>query len=134
MPVIKGLEASSGAMVRSSNSIKSESIDLEVNSGSNMEVSIESKKVSCDASSGSHMKVSGTTDGLQTKASSGSTVDARNLAAANVKSDASSGSTTFINPLNMLKAKASSGSTIFYMTTPEKLEQNVSTGGSVLQQ
>lgn len=134
MPVITGLEASSGAMVRSSSPIKSESIDLEVNSGSNMEVSIESKKVTCDASSGSHLKVSGSTDNLQTDASSGATLDARNLTAANVKSEVSSGSTTFVNPSDMLKAEASGGGTIIYTKTPDKLEQNISTGGSVSQQ
>ena len=134
LPLITGIEASSGSMVKSSNPLKSESLKLDANSGSSMEVNVESKKVTCEASSGSHMKVSGTTESLQTEASSGSTLDARDLVAGNVKSDASRGSTIFVNPSDLLKAEASSGGKIYYTTTPEKLQKEVSTGGSVEQQ
>lgn len=134
MPTIKNLESSSGATLRSATPLRSESLKLDANSGSNMEVTIQSKKATCEASSGSHLKVSGTTDNLLTESSRGATVDARNLTASNVKSEASSGSTTFVNPIDMLKAEASSGSTIFYQKTPEKLQREVSSGGSVSEQ
>lgn len=134
LPVIKGLESSSGASVKSANPLKSESLTLDANSGSNLDVTIDSKKVTCEASSGSHMKVNGTADNLQTEASSGSTLDARNVAAGNVRSEASSGSTIFVSPKDILKAEASSGGKIYYTSTPEKLQKEVSSGGSVEQQ
>mgnify|MGYP006144834329 CR=1 FL=1 len=133
LPVIESIEASSGSSVKSRNTLKNSSMALSTSSGSSMEVIISSKDATCKSSSGSGLTVSGKADKLKTDSSSGSTINAKELNANNVTAEASSGSTTYINPVKSLSAKASSGSTVKYMRTPDKLDKKVSSGGSVLQ-
>jgi hypothetical protein len=131
---IEGIESSGGSSVKSNTMLKSDSIGLISSSGSSLEVSVEARNVSCESSSGSHLKATGKTENLETDASSGSDLDTKELIAANVKSDASSGSNTVVNPSRNLTADASSGGKIFYISTPEMLKKDVSSGGKVEQQ
>lgn len=76
-------------------------------------------------------KIKGKALVLFTSSSSGSSIEAEHLFANEVSSQSTSGSSTDINPLVSLKAKASSGSSIEYRNIPKTLSKEESSGGSV---
>lgn len=131
MPSISGLDASSGSTIRSKNTLKGTSLSLVTSSGATIEAVLEYEKVSCDASSGSRITASGKALMVTTSSSSGSDIDAKNLAANEIIADASSGSSTKVNPIIKLKGTASSGSSISYYQIPKTLIKTESSGGSI---
>lgn len=134
LPAIESIEASSGSNVKSRNTLKNKSINLATSSGSSMEVTVDAKDTTCKSSSGSGLNVSGKTEKLETDSSSGSTLNAKELSANDVNAEASSGSSISVNPLQSLSAKASSGGSVKYVSTPNKLDKKISSGGSVSQE
>lgn len=133
LPAIESIEASSGSSVKSRNTLKSSSMNLTASSGGNIDVTVDAKDTTCKSSSGSGLTVNGKTEKLETDSSSGSTINARKLTANDVKAEASSGSNISVNPLQSLSAKASSGGSVKYVSTPNKLDKKISSGGSVSQ-
>jgi hypothetical protein len=131
MPLIKGLESSSGSTISSKNTLRGTEISLTSSSGSEIEAVLEYEKVTCDSSSGSNITVSGKALNLQTSTSSGSEIDAEELAANEITADASSGSFTKVKPIVKLKGTASSGSSITYYQKPRTIIKEESSGGSV---
>jgi len=131
MPVINGLDSSSGSSISSKNSLKGTSLSVKATSGSKIEATIEYDSVSTDSSSGSEITIAGKALKLTTDSSSGSEIKADNLLSNDVVSDASSGSTTTVYPLVSLKATASSGSSIDYKGNPKTVTENESSGGEV---
>ena len=131
MPLIKGLESSSGSTISSKNTLRGTEISLTSSSGGEIEAVLEYEKVSCDSSSGSNITVSGKALNLQTSTSSGSEINAEELASNEIIADASSGSFTKVKPIVKLKGTASSGSSITYYQTPKTLIKTESSGGSV---
>ena len=133
MPVIENLDASSAASIQSKNVLQGENIDLETSSAATMDLNIESDNISCKASSGSSITVQGKALQIKTKASSGSSIDAGKLLANEVEAAASSGATLEVHPILRLKAGASSGANINYVSIPKTIEKTSSSGGSVNQ-
>ena len=70
-------------------------------------------------------------DLVKTNSSSGSTINAQELAANEITAESTSGSNTSVNPIVLLNAKASSGSSIEYVKEPKKVVKEESSGGSV---
>jgi hypothetical protein len=131
MPIIEALRASSSSSIKSINTLKSENIDIRTSSAATMNLNIESDNIECKASSGSSITIDGMALNLGTTASSGSEIDANDLLANEVTATASSGATITIHPIVRLKAKASSGSSIDYNTTPKSIEKRASSGASI---
>ena len=128
---ISGLESSSGASIKSKNTLNGTSIALKSSSGSDIKAELEYENVSCESTSGSEIIASGKTLKLETKSSSGSEIDAKNLAANEVYSQSTSGSSTLVKPIVKLDAKASSGSSIDYVQEPKSVTKEETSGGSV---
>lgn len=128
---IEGLESSSGATIRSKSTLKGTNLALKSSSGSTINADLEYEKVNCESTSGSEIKVSGKTLTLETKSSSGSEIEAQELAANEIFSQSTSGSNTTVNPIVLLNAKASSGSSIDYIKEPKKVIKEETSGGSV---
>ena len=128
---IEGLESSSGASIKTINKLSGTSVALKTSSGSTIQADLEYEKVSCESSSGSEIKVSGKALALDTKSSSGSEIDAKDLAANEIFAQSTSGSNTTVNPIVLLNAKASSGSSIDYIKEPKKVIKEETSGGSV---
>ena len=128
---IEGLESSSGATVRSKNTLKGTILALKSSSGSTINTDLEYEKVSSESTSGSEIKLSGKALTLDTKSSSGSEIDAKDLAANEITAQSTSGSNTTVNPIVLLNAKASSGSSIDYVKEPKKVVKEETSGGSV---
>jgi len=131
LPNITSLQASSAAVITGINTIKGQDIGLSTSSAGEMKLSIEADNVSAESSSGSSMKLKGKTLKLDTNTSSGSVIDAEQLLANDVISEASSGSVAEVHPLVSLKADASSGSNISYHNEPKNISKEASSGGSV---
>ena len=131
LPKIEGIEAQSGSNVRTTASLRSEDLNLTTSSGGTLVVTVEADDLTAEASSGSNMEISGKALSLKTDASSGSTIKAGSLMANEVSSEASSGSSTTVNPIVQLKGNASSGGSIRYTSDPKSFSKEESSGGSV---
>ena len=128
---IEGLESSSGASIKTINKLSGTSLALKTSSGSTIQADLEYEKVSCESTSGSEIKVSGKALTLDTKSSSGSEINAKDLASNEITAQSTSGSNTTVNPIVLLNAKASSGSSIDYIKEPKKVIKEETSGGSV---
>ena len=128
---IEGLESSSGASIKTINKLSGTSVALKTSSGSTIQADLEYEKVSCESTSGSEIKVSGKALTLDTKSSSGSEINAKELASNEITAQSTSGSSTTVNPIVLLNAKASSGSSIDYIKEPKKVIKEETSGGSV---
>lgn len=131
MPIINGLDSSSGSEITSSNVLITENINVKASSGSEININVEADAINIESTSGSSIEASGKALKLETSSSSGSEIDAENLMANEVISQASSGSSTEIYPIVKLEAKSSSGSSISYHKAPKTLIKEESSGGSV---
>jgi len=131
LPSLKALKATSGSSVSTKNTFSGTDIDVKTSSGSEADLSLEFDSIKCESSSGSTLSVKGKALQLKTDSSSGSTIDAQGLLVNDVVSETSSGSSTGVHPLVTLKAKASSGSSIDYNSSPKTVSKEESSGGSV---
>lgn len=131
MPVINGLDTSSGSEITSSGALITENVNVEASSGSQININVEADAIKIESSSGSSIEASGKALKLETSSASGSKIDAQNLMANEVISQTSSGSSTNVYPIVKLEAKASSGSHISYHKNPKTLSKEENSGGSV---
>lgn len=130
LPEVTSLSTSSGADLIGQNTIKTNKIELDASSGSDLEVEVDANEVSADTSSGADIKVSGRTEVLYADASSGSDIKARGLMAKRCTADASSGADISVNVSESLTADASSGADISY-TGDASVQKKKSVSGSV---
>lgn len=128
---IKGIESSSGSSLTTTNSVKGEELRVSVSSGAHVNVECEADKVSVGASSGAGATVHGSAIYLSTDASSGSHIAAENLIAENVNANVSSGAHIKVHASKELNADASSGGSVKYSGSPEMIDVEKSSGGSV---
>jgi hypothetical protein len=130
LPVITGLESSSGADLTTRNRLKADRISLDASSGSNLRVEITADEVEADTSSGADIQISGEANLFNADASSGSGIRARDFAVKTCYADASSGADIDLNVSESLTADASSGADISYTGDPS-VQQSKSVSGSV---
>lgn len=133
LPIISGLKSTSGATLKSGNVLKSTSMIVSSTSGSEIQINVEADYISLESTSGSEIEVSGKALKLETSSTSGSDIDAGKLIANEVFSQVTSGSTTKVNPVLVLKGKATSGADIKYKNIPKTLEKEENSGGSIQQ-
>jgi hypothetical protein len=131
LPSLSAIETSSGSSASSNGILTGTEISVKTSSGSSSELTLEYDTINCKSSSGSTVNLNGKTLRLKTDTSSGSTIEAKRLLANDVESEATSGSSTIVHPLVSLNAKASSGSSINYDSTPKTVIKEESSGGSV---
>ena len=128
---IESIKASSGAEVRSENTLNTSSLSLKSSSGSSMRLLVNANEVQCSSSSGADIRIKGETSTLSTNASSGSHIDADELISANTTARASSGANINVYASDNLNASASSGGNIDYKGSPKTIDKDTSSGGSV---
>jgi len=131
LPIISGLKATSGSNIKTNNRLVTENIQVDINSGSSVDIEVEADFIALESTSGSSAEVSGIALKLETTATSGSEIDGDSLSANDVYADASSGSSISVDPIVSLNAHSSSGASITYKTTPKTLTKKESSGGSV---
>jgi len=129
---LEGVEASSGADVKSTSQITAENLTLKSSSGADLEVDVYTPLLSATTSSGASIKLSGSAKNSSLKASSGSDIKASNLETLTCEAQASSGADISIKVLNTLEGKASSGGRIKYYGDPsEVVSSKSSSGGNI---
>ncbi len=128
---ISKIRTSSGASVRSENTLQTKSLDLESSSGSSIKIYVNTTEVTSECSSGADIDIFGNTETLSANASSGSSIDADELEAVDVYAKVSSGANINVNVSGKLTAKASSGGDIDYEGSPTDVNKDTSSGGSV---
>jgi hypothetical protein len=128
---LTGIYATSGADVISNSVIKSEVLNLESNSGADLELDINAREVYAECSSGADMKISGRAQRLTASASSGSDLKARDLEVKYCKASASSGADITVNVLEEIDGRASSGGDVRYYGDPTAVSVKDGSSGSV---
>jgi len=128
---ITKIATSSGASVKSENTIQSASLDLSSSSGSSIKLKVNADEVMSSCSSGAEIDLYGSTEYLSAKASSGSHINAEELKSMNALANASSGANIDLYAEKSLTAKASSGGDIDYVGSPRDVNKDTSSGGSV---
>ncbi len=128
---ISRIRTSSGASVKSENTLQVSSLDLDSSSGSSIRVYVRADEVTSSSSSGADIDIFGKTNSFSAHASSGSSIDADELEAVDAYAKASSGANINVNVSGKLTAKASSGGDIDYEGNPKDVNKSTSSGGSV---
>lgn len=128
---ISKIRASSGARVKSENTLTANTLDLDASSGSSMKIYVSADDVTSECSSGANIDVFGKAKSFSAKASSGSSIDADELECSTAIAKASSGASIDLNVSKKLTAKASSGGDIDFSGNPQEVNKDTSSGGSV---
>lgn len=128
---LSSIEASSGADVIANSVVKSETLNLDVSSGADLEVEILARDVYAETSSGADLVVSGKANSLKAKASSGSDLDAKELMVVDCNADASSGADITVHVKDRLDAEATSGGDVHYYGDPAAVTNKGGRSGSI---
>ena len=128
---ISKIKTSSGASVKSENTLQVNSLVLDSSSGSSIKIYVNAEEITSSTSSGADIDIYGKTHTLSANASSGSSIDADKLEAVDAYAKASSGANINVNVKSKLTAKASSGGDIDYEGNPTSINKDTSSGGSV---
>ncbi|WP_299094672.1 head GIN domain-containing protein [uncultured Winogradskyella sp.] len=128
---ISAIKATSGSDVFSTNTIKTNSLELNCTSGADITLDVKTETLNCYSTSGSDIRVSGTTKSLFAEATSGSDIKASDLIAETSKVKATSGADISVNTSKELTARATSGGDIRYSGNPEKVDKSDNSAGSV---
>ena len=114
--------------------IQANSCKIDSSSTSDVEVeAIDANKIEVDAGSSADVLLAGKTNDLIVRASSSATIDAHDLSAKNVDAAASSSGTIMVYPVHKLSASASSSGDIYYYHTPQTIDKETSSSGSINQ-
>lgn len=128
---IERLKISSGANLKTENTLEGDDIKIRVSSGANAKIFLDYQSVTCDASSGANAKLEGNTGQVILEASSGANVKAKELKAKVSEAKASSGGNISLYATDRLDAKASSGGNISYDGNPKEVNKDRSSGGDI---
>ncbi len=132
LPKVTALASSSGAHLKSKNTIKASELEVDGSSGAVLEIEVVSNEIDIDAASGANLRVAGTSGEAIIDVSSGGNINAKDLLTQNCNADASSGGNVKIQVSRSLVADASSGGNISYSGDPT-VETKKSVSGSVHQ-
>lgn len=128
---ISKISASSGASVKSENTIQTTSLDLDASSGSTMKIHTNASEIKSESSSGSNITIFGKSKNITANARSGSSIKATELTTENASAQVSSGANIDVNVTQKISAEASSGGSIDYVGNPKVVDKETSSGGSV---
>jgi hypothetical protein len=128
---ISKIETSSGASVKTENTIETTILELDSSSGSAIKMYVNADEISSSSSSGATINIYGKSKEFSAMASSGSSIDADKLETINATAKVSSGANIDLNVSGKLIAKASSGGDIDYEGNPTEVNKDTSSGGSV---
>lgn len=125
------ISSSSASNIYGEESVKAESMQLEVSSAASIELTLDVENLVASASSAGDMELEGKSGSVSFSASSAGEIDAYGLKAGKVVAEASSAGSVKVSVSNELMANASSGGSIRYRGNPSKSITNSSSGGSV---
>ncbi|MBR3567983.1 MAG: DUF2807 domain-containing protein [Salinivirgaceae bacterium] len=130
MCAVNQIKASSGATVIT-DTVKGNELKFSVSSGAQINTMVEAQSVTAESSSGASLKIIGKAESANYDVSSGASITADKLQAANVTAEASSGAGMTVNAGSQLEAKAHSGARIRYSGSPNMVNVESGSGGSI---
>lgn len=125
------IEANTASDVLAEQPIKTESIELEANTASSIELAVDADNVVVEAETASNVILSGTTRQLKVITETSSNVDASQLKARKVTADASTASGIRLSVSEELTAEANTAGTIRYRGNPARSNTSSNTAGSI---
>lgn len=128
---INDIDVNSGSNVYSETVIKSNSMRLSANSGSEIKLNIESSSIKCDAGSGSNVELKGKTEELDCQANSGSNIKAKDLKTENGRVEANNGSNIDVWIEKRAYTEANSGGRIDCYGAAPMIDRHCNSGGKV---
>lgn len=131
MPVIKSLNLSDGASIKTTTELKGEDLTIESSSGSQAAITVQYKNMFCTAFGGSVLQFNGKVETAHVSASAGSIINAGELSANKCSVEALAGSTAEMKVLDEISADIKSGSSFTYSGEPAIRDINSSSGGMI---
>jgi len=130
---LESINASAGSYIGTENVVVSNSMDINVSSGAQIDIEIEAVKAKCKTSSGGNVILKGISNSLNVDASSGGSFNGKKLESENVKVNASSGGNASVWASDSINANASSGGSVKYKGSPKhkELKSGKYSGGSI---
>lgn len=128
---LKGVSASSGSLLKSTNVLKTDRLSVDASSGANLTLQLTCNNLEVSSSSGSNVKLSGSAKNIIVDSSSGSTVSALDTNTEYAKTEASSGANIQLSVSKGIEASASSGGNINYKGDAALNKKGSSRSGSV---
>jgi len=128
---INEINASSGADVRSENTIKSENFKIRATSGSDVTLQLRVDNLTCSTTSGADARLKGKANSFTAKSTSGSAIKAQDLETESCVAKVTSGADVYVNVTGTLDANATSGGDIKYVGNPKIIQENSSSSGSI---
>ncbi len=112
LPNITLLQTSSGADMESTDVIKTDLLELQASSGSDLTIRAEANEITCNTSSGADINISGSATSLRAAASSGSDINAGSLYTEDCTARVSSGADIVVHATGKVTFQRSSGGKI----------------------
>ena len=128
---LNGIETTSASSIKSVNTIKGNSLNINATSASEIDLEAEYETITIDASSTGDVTIKGKTLKLETNASSASSIDASELMSNEVFAKTSSASDIKVYAIVKLDAKAESAGTIASVKRPRELRNEETSGGEI---
>lgn len=128
---INQITATSGADLVSENTITSEDFKIKATSGSDVKLQLKVTNLTCNTTSGADARLKGEAVNFTAKSTSGSDIKAQELETETCSVKVTSGADAYVNVSETLNANATSGGDIKYIGNPKKVQQNVSSSGSI---
>ncbi len=128
---LEGIYASSAADIKSSSVIEASNLKIKASSAADIDLEIKVSTLDVSASSAADVVLSGTADSQDVDISSASDYKAFDLKSKVADVSASSAADARVTVSESLDAHASSGASIKYKGSPDKLRERSSSGGDV---
>ncbi|WP_127130244.1 head GIN domain-containing protein [Pseudoflavitalea rhizosphaerae] len=128
---VEKLGVSSGAVMQVEGAIKSDKLELDVQSGGTFKGNVEAASLDVENSSGAVVKIAGTAGRIAVDGSSGSDLSGYGLVTEKATVKVSSGASVKLTINKEVTAKASSGGELVYKGSAARSDVNTSSGGSV---
>ena len=128
---LNGIETTSASSIKSVNTIKGNSLNINATSASEIDLEAEYETITIDASSTGDVTIKGKTLKLETNASSASSIDASELMSNEVFVESSSASNIKVHAIVKLDAKAESAGTISSVKRPREFRGKETSGGEI---
>ncbi len=125
------IEAAAGAIVTSTETLKSKYLSIDCNMGAEVTLDILAMKVEAISNMGGVLEMTGQTDHLEVKANMGGVLKAPRLESKTVYVKANMGADVMVNATEELEASAGFGANVDYVGGPSVRHTSKSFGGEV---
>lgn len=128
---LKEMTISKGASLETKTIILSDKLEISAKTGGSIKAEVECSNINITATGGAQISLYGWAERFEGKANTKAKIQAKTLNADRAIIKVSSGAEIWVKPKDYLEAIANTGGTIFYTSTPNKMNKKVSAGGEV---